>query len=382
MHRPEKFVYYPVRKPERIQPDCPVFVHSYGLAVQQGTGAAFVQVRLVNRWESPALSVFLHISGKDTSGQQLFELRYVPLVDCNGQPHKDFGEEQVLFLPQGDVYSLDIEVEDVLFEDGMIWRRLCGQALLTAEEAGWLTCSCGMKNPAEAETCAYCRKSLKKTGAENAVPFLFQEVKTLAASVLPPIYEVPTVVAESEPQQESNAEDCALRVLSAPMESEEQEPAVEEISQDPPAEEPVSQMFPYEEWMADDNDDSVNTSVEPEKEIPSELAVESMTTESEEAPAEGDNRDQGIPETDIPMGMMEETARLLMELQRRIRSQESGETVLSYTDTTEEETVTEPVAEKEKKHRGVGFWLLMILIMVILALAGFFGILYWKGYFG
>ena len=382
MHRPEKFVYYPVRKPERIQPDCPVFVQCYGLAVQKSSGAAFVQVRLVNRCDSPVNSVFLHILGRNACGQQVFELRYVPLVDCDGQPHKDFGEEQVLFLPQSDVYSLDIEVEDVLFEDGMIWRRMCGQALLTAEEAGWLTCSCGMKNPAEAESCAYCRKSLKKTGAGNDAPFLFHEVKTLTVSDLPSGYEIPTVVAESEPLQEPDGEDCTSVEPVVPIVSEEQMTTVAEILRDLPVEEPILQVLPCEERMTDDNDDPVNASAEAEKVLPAEHEEETLDTESEEAPVVADAADQEIAENPMPMDMMEETALLLMELQRRMGSRESGEPVLSYMDTPVEETVPEPEAEQEKRHRGVGFWLLMILIMVILALSGFFGILYWKGYFG
>ena len=134
--------------------------------------------------------------------------------------------------------------------------------------------------------------------------------------------------------------------------------------------------------MTDDNDDPVNGSAEAEEVLPAEYEEETIDTESEEAPVVADAADQEIAENPMPMDMMEETALLLMELQRRMGSRESGEPVLSYMDNPVEETVPEPEAEQEKRHRGVGFWLLMILIMVILALSGFFGILYWKGYFG
>ncbi len=387
MHEPEKFVYYPIRKPERIQPDCPVFVHSYGLAVQKGSGAAFVQARLVNRCDSPVLSVFLHISGRDISGHSLYELRFVPLVNCDGKPHKDFGEEQVLFLPVGNVYSLDIEVEDVLFADGMIWRRQSGQAFLTAEEAGWITCSCGMKNPAEAEACAYCRKPMKGTDTEASCPdvaFLFQEMKTLTYTegTFPPGEKQDNAEPVAAPAEDG----CTPSIHSAPDVSREAEPPASEerIPQQPPGEVPIQKLFPFTEWTAqygEDTEEDSTADVSVQESLP-ETVESSKEAVSDNGPTEAPCGIEPGEELPLPLDMMQETGQILLELQRRIRERETGASMIAPEEQEEALAPPEGGDGREERSRGIGFWALMILLMILLALAGFFGILYWKGYFG
>ncbi len=400
MREEDRFVYYPMHKPEQIQPDCPVYVYGYGLAVQRSSGAAFVQVRLVNRSEEPVNSVFLRISGKTASGEVLYELGYVPLVHCRGGAHRDFGEEQVLFLPQGDVHSLDVRVEDVLFEDGMIWRRQSGHRLLSAEEAGWILCSCGMKNPGEAEYCAYCRRPIsggRQESGETPIDFFYPGVKTLTLPPEPPVdeeqEELPAETVDREeaasvilPQEELHIETAdreATPVQELPDYSSMGEPesAAEPVTFEEPAapqeevpvpadlmEELEKLLFPFGGWTAGDKS--------PAEEAPAATVPEAVAEpEDEEAP---------VPETwepELPMDMMQETGEILMELQRRLLARETGE-ITDPVVQEEQPPVPQEGQESKNSSGGIGFWVFMILLMVVLALAGFFGVLYFKGYFG
>ncbi len=380
MHGAEKFRYFPMRKPGRIQPECPVYLYSYGLAVQRSTGAAFVQLRLVNRWESRVHSVFLHITGKDMAGEELYELRYVPLVDCGGEAHKDFGEEQALFLPEGQVETLDVEIEDVLFEDGMIWRRQMGQQLLTAEEAGWVTCSCGMKNPKEAGTCCYCRKALTSVPAETSAE---------SQVIVFPGMEVPVRVEEAAPVPEEEAPQCVEEppapVVPVVWDAPEIPEAEEQEQGTPAAEEPAPQeltdlLSPLGAWMerAAPGGPGEPLPVQEEpvpEEAPAPIEARELTEETVEEPTQ--------EATASSMDMMQETSLLIQELQRRIRAREAGQDAAEATGTeTDGDGAVGEAQETGDRSRGMGFWIFMILLMILLALAGFFGILYLKGYFG
>ena len=363
MGETEKFMYYPMRKPERIQPDCPVYIHGYGLAVQKGTDAAFVQVRLVNRCESPVHSVFLHISGRDPSGESLYDLRYVPLVDCEGLPHRDFGEEQVLFLPVGNVSSLDMEVEDVLFTDGMIWRRQMGQQLLTAEEAGWIVCSCGMMNPGEAEFCAYCCRPIAGNG-EGVRPVSGTSILSEADDVIS-AEDVKEPVEWVSSVENPSAEEGFITEAECSSDNPEQS----DVFIDPMD----SFRLLLDEWMAGSTEDTETVELWDGMPSTDDLAnSEGLSVASEEI-----TQDSGLP-----MDLMQETGQIILELQRRIRAREAGEPISpckEHMPTTEDLPVLE---EEEDDGRGVGFWIFMILLMVVLALVGFFGVLYHKGYFG
>lgn len=391
--KPEKFEYYPMRKPTRIQPECPVYVHGYGLAVQKGSGAAFVQIRLVNRCESTVHSVFLHISGKDIMGNVLYELRFVPLIECAGQPHKDFGEEQLLFLPQGNVCTLDIEIEDILFADGMIWRRQSGQRLLTAEEAGWVTCSCGMKNPGEAHVCAYCRKPTRLAGSGTAQEFdhfLFGEMKTLTEASIP---EPPAVIWETPGSRElapvAEIPQIPVPEIADYQEMQEDDFHVEEsteaVSTD--AEETLKELeqllYPFGAWIAcaDSKEEEPSAQAEEPVEVHKMEDAEEPST-PEESATESPKDEEVHGEPVLPMDLMQETGLLLEELQRRIRAREAGESPVNEDDGKDATEEPDTNTDGEGRTRGIGFWVFMILLMILLALAGFFGVLYWKGYFG
>ena len=413
MFQTDKFEYYPMRKPVRIQPDSPVYVYGYGLAVQRSSGAAFVQMRLVNRWDTTIHSVFLHITGKDDAGDILYKLRYVPLIECGGQPHRDFGEEQVIFLPQGKVHSLDIEVEDVLFTDGMIWRSQSGQRLLTAQQAGWVTCSCGMKNPGEAQFCAYCRQPIGHTDAETGdmvPPFLRQNMKPLTRPAVPateateipspkentPASEPPAipVVQSSAVEEELPApaiEDTEAETHVAEQDRDGQEGVEQEIepeSADSSLRELEELLYPFGAWIEQSERDRQQVMEDP---------VDAIVLQPSRAPAEPEDlssleeelsksapkvNEPAVPDIGFPIDMMRETGMILEELQRRIQAHQNGEPI--PTEIKQEPAVQEPEEDNDgdKKSRGAGFWIIMILILILLAFAGFFGVLYWKGYFG
>lgn len=413
MAEPEKFVYYPMRKPQHIQPDCPVYIYAYGLAVQKGSGAAFVQVRLVNRSERSVHSVFLHIRGLDYLGKTLYELRFVPLTDCAGEPHKAFGEEQVLFLPQGTVYSLEIEIQDVLFEDGLIWRKQSRHRLLTPEQAGWKSCSCGMKNPPEADSCSYCRKRLRKFEPEfpSVIPSC-EMADSLGETevVLPPLLDPQDFDGDAAPLCDPS-DTCGEGLT--PHDGESEAPIIEEAleiggetvpelcevareqsgesdSEEAPEAEPLpvvpeegpdlaQLLSSFRGWMdqrgaLEEKQKEPEPKNEPLTDTMNTDPVHTMNRESEE---ESPN-DQSMSN-----GMMEETEQILREMQRRLLARERGEVLPSEEGNHEGEAAEDALGkEQEDKSHGILFWVFMILIMIILALVGFFGILYWKGYFG
>lgn len=204
-----------MQKPRLLQPDCPVYLHAYTCSVEQQSSAAYVQMRFVNRSEHVVGSLFLRIRGLDADGNESYQLGALPIAACHALPHTAFAEEHVLLLPPKPMQSLQITVETVMFEDGMIWRRMPHHALMTAEEAGWVTCSCGMKNPADAQRCGFCGCPLQK---------LAETVEESAAKPeeMPVIEEA--VIEELPAAQEAAAELIEEAVPPAEQEAIEAEP--------------------------------------------------------------------------------------------------------------------------------------------------------------
>ncbi|MBQ6431463.1 MAG: hypothetical protein IJJ99_06290 [Oscillospiraceae bacterium] len=143
-----------------LQPESPVLIYCSRRCTEADTGAVFAQVRMVNRSNRTITAVMLQIEGLHTDGSVLYTLQDIILADCNAAPHSLFGEERMIVLQRDAVASLRITVERIAFSDGTSWRKLPEQKLLTAEQAGWRACPCGMPNPAENTVCDLCGAEL------------------------------------------------------------------------------------------------------------------------------------------------------------------------------------------------------------------------------
>lgn len=156
----DRLAFQTMQRQTILQPESPVYVHCYRRCTDQKSGTPFVQVRMVNRSDRLICSVFLRIEGVRADGSVAYTLSEVVLADCNALPHSVFGEERLIVLGREAVQGLRITVLRVCFADGMLWRRLPGQMLTTAQEAGWNPCVCTMPNPPKAERCALCGRLL------------------------------------------------------------------------------------------------------------------------------------------------------------------------------------------------------------------------------
>lgn len=155
----DRFFACDTEKPERLQPDCPVYLHCFRRNVERSTCAQFLQVRLVNRSERTVETVILSVEGIAADGTRRYLLPELILAKCNAAPHSVFGEDRLLALTQKPVKSLSIAVEQVLFSDGMVWRRRDGHSFINASQ--WRQCpACAMRNPPEAARCSLCGGSL------------------------------------------------------------------------------------------------------------------------------------------------------------------------------------------------------------------------------
>ena len=404
----KKFVYYPMEKPKLIQPDSPVYVHAYTLAVQPETGASFVQLRMVNRSEHGIHSVFLHVSGLDSLGNTQYEVSFLPVAACHAPAHSDFGEDHLLFLPAKEARYLEICVEDVLFEDGMIWRKQAKDRLMTAEQAGWTECSCGMKNPAHAELCAFCGVQLptQEPVAEQKEEELPEEPSPAEAEpqAAPTCSEPPSEpegVQESETTQdiEEPKEPEILPVVEVLRTTEEpQAEGSTEEQQESEAEEKVQELTPEPEEQpaesvpvpVDLQAASLAQLLAPLRERAEQRALLEATQEQPQE-TEEEGSEETEPEALIPKdlstegGFMQETTLLMQEIQRRILAKQNGESVSEPVpeETSEQDNPEDGSADRDMKraNRGILFWSLMVVLMILLLLAGFFGVLYYKGYF-
>lgn len=152
-----------------LQPECPVLVYCTRRSTEADTGAVFAQVRMVNRTDREITTVILQIEGLDPAGAVRYTLQDLILADCRAAPRSLFGEERMLVLQREAVDSLRVTVERVVFADGTSWRNLPEQELLTAEQAGWRACPCGMPNPAENTVCDLCGKELPEIVEKTVV---------------------------------------------------------------------------------------------------------------------------------------------------------------------------------------------------------------------
>lgn len=156
------------KQPE-IQPDSPVYIHCSRRCKERSTDAEFLQIRLVNRTDQGIRTVVLQIEGLSEYGVVLYTMRDMILAECDAKPHSAFGEDKILALEHTPIHRVRITVEKVVFEDGTLWRRNQAQALISAQEAGWNTCVCGMRNPPQAQYCELCGNAITQK-TENLPP--------------------------------------------------------------------------------------------------------------------------------------------------------------------------------------------------------------------
>lgn len=154
----------PVQRQPELQPASPVYVHCSRRCEERDTGTMLLQVRLINRTERTVRSVLLRAEGLSESGVVIFATDPLILADLAAGPHSIFGEDRLLVIDRTPVARVRIAVEEVVFDDGMQWRRLPDQGFASQAEANWHTCTCGMRNPAEAVRCALCGVALQEVG--------------------------------------------------------------------------------------------------------------------------------------------------------------------------------------------------------------------------
>lgn len=173
-----RFAMRSVQRNELLQPQCPVYLHCSRICSDSRSGACFAQLRLVNRSDWAIRTVIVCIECLAADGTVRDTLREHFLVNCNALPHSVFGEEQLLALVHEPVEALRVTIERVLFSDGLCWRRLPEQRILTVREAGWKRCGCALPNPPEARYCLLCGRALgvQTPNTEAEAPFLVPEV--------------------------------------------------------------------------------------------------------------------------------------------------------------------------------------------------------------
>lgn len=157
----------PVEYQRDLQPDAPVQVCCSRQCLTRRSGAAFVQVRLLNRSDCPVCSVYLCLEGLDALGQRRFLLDETVLANLDAPGHSLFGEERMLALPEV-CSSLRILLRRVIFIDGTRWCSQGEPVLADPEALGWSRCACGCWNKPTAERCALCRASFWPVQAAEA----------------------------------------------------------------------------------------------------------------------------------------------------------------------------------------------------------------------
>ncbi len=394
---------HPAQKPKLLQPDCPVYLHAYVRTVTKQELSACVQMRFINRCEQTVESLFLRVRGIDAQGNTSFEQNDVALTSCHAEPHTVFGEEQPIFLPRRFAEALEITVERVLFEDGMIWRRMPSHLLLRAEDTDWIDCECGMKNPPNAAQCAFCGKPIVVCEAEEIAEEPIEEVaEPEEVSEEIAVEEVEEAIAEEpidepiaeepidEPQEEPAPVEEALPII-LPIVEEVFEPVVEEIPEpvveecvedacEPMVEECIEEVE-AEAIVEEATEPMPVAEVEPEAEV--EPAPEGLEDAAEEPACVAEVVSPVIPACDIAQceEIMSETAALLRELMARSAAIK-GEPLPTAEEpqSTEPEAPQEPeAAPRKRKTLLIIFWVLFILTLVAVGLLFYFnpnGLLY------
>lgn len=196
----DRYIMHPMERQEFLQPECPVYIHCSRRCTDRHSGMNFVRVRMVNCSDRMVCSVFLRIEGIGKAGQSCYVRNEVVLPDCNAMPRAVFGEDWLISLSAKEVERLLITVERVVFSDGMMWRRLPKQELLSVD--AWNKCVCGMRNPQNSLNCILCGRRFVPRAAED----VYQTLPT------------PTVLPEPVPSVEFERPAPIVRTKLPPIE--------------------------------------------------------------------------------------------------------------------------------------------------------------------
>lgn len=152
-----RFSFQKEQKHDYIQPECPVYVHCIRQCTDLRSGMHFFQMRMINRGEHTVKTVVFCVEGLDENGRLCCTMRGLVMGDCKAAPRKVFGEGRMFALKQT-AYQIRVRVEQVIFADGMSWRRQNGQKLLEIGKSNWKRCTCAMPNAPDNEQCILCGK--------------------------------------------------------------------------------------------------------------------------------------------------------------------------------------------------------------------------------
>lgn len=189
----ERFTQSAPQRQALFQPDCPIYVHCFCICTDRVTGAAFAQVRMVNRSAWTVAAVWLHLESERGSRTAL-------LTDLAAAPCTVFGEEQLLPLGDRAPAALAVTVERIVFDGGLRWERPAKDRLLTPEAAGWPRCSCGLPNPSDAALCPLCGRLLRDAPEERTV------TQQPVCAVTPCVPETPNASPEEDFSLSDDAE--------------------------------------------------------------------------------------------------------------------------------------------------------------------------------
>ena len=194
MHPTERFERSAPQRQTLFQPDCPVYIHCTCRCTDRRSGAAFLQVRMVNRAPWTVQGLWLRITGTDPAGTVCFERTEV-LTELSAGAGTVFGEKHLIPVGMQSAERLTVTVEHIMFGGGTHWQRLAEHRLCVPEELGWRRCVCGLPNPPEVTRCPLCGRLYASDDApvtvqsDSAVTQCPPEPPTLQTEETPPFDE-------------------------------------------------------------------------------------------------------------------------------------------------------------------------------------------------
>lgn len=194
------FVLMPTAYQRLIQEGSPVHVQCSRCCTERRSGAAFIQVRLLNRSDRPIRSVYLRLEGLDAQGRCAFIMDEIVLADLDAAGHSIFGEDRIIALEQC-CDCVHISIRRVVFADGNLWRCTAEPRLTAPEALDWDQCPCGCWNMPDAAQCTFCGRSLQRQ-IFNAAPE-HKEVPEIpfAPRPAPILRQQPVFHPETEPRR-------------------------------------------------------------------------------------------------------------------------------------------------------------------------------------
>lgn len=194
------FVLMPVASQRLIQVGSPVHVQCSRCCTERRSGAAFMQVRMLNRSDRTIRSVYLKLEGLDALGQRAFVMDEMVLTGLDAAGHSIFGEDRMIALEKC-CDCVRIHIRRVVFSDGNLWRCTAEPCLTAPETLGWAQCPCGCWNLPGAAQCTFCGRSL-----QMQIPDTVPEAKEIpeisfAPRPAPILRHSPVFHPETEPRR-------------------------------------------------------------------------------------------------------------------------------------------------------------------------------------